>query len=177
MIKNDYIIDGDVVKIILNRRYGKSDMETLIDLEDLDKVNRYNGKFSVPLTRKNGKYYAKINIYEEDKHYLLRLHRIVMGVEDSKYPMVDHINGDTLDNRKSNLRLVTNSKNLKNRSKENSNSSTGIRNVSLINNKYVVQLQVQGKNTVLGKFDTLEQAGDFAELMRDKYYGEFNGEN
>jgi hypothetical protein len=42
-----------------------------------------------------------------------------------------------------------------------------------------VQLQVNGKNTHLGRFkkDQLEEAGKFAEEMRQKYYGVFAGSN
>jgi len=41
------------------------------------------------------------------------MHRFIIGVEDSKVH-VDHINHDTLDNRKSNLRLCTNAENIRN---------------------------------------------------------------
>ena len=46
-------------------------------------------------------------------------------------------------------------------------------------NVWVVQLQINKKNTVLGKFpkDQLEEAGKFAEQMRQKYYGKFAGNN
>lgn len=42
-----------------------------------------------------------------------------------------------------------------------------------------MQLQINKKNTVLGKFDyeDLDKAGQFAEEMRQKYYGEFAGSN
>jgi hypothetical protein len=42
-----------------------------------------------------------------------------------------------------------------------------------------VQLQINGKNTILGKFpyEQLEEAGAFAEQMRQKYYGEYAGRN
>jgi hypothetical protein len=53
----------------------------------------------------------------------------------------------------------------------------GYRNVSLIKGKWVVQLQIDGKNTKLGSFDDVHEAGKFAEEMRQKYYGEFAGKN
>lgn len=45
--------------------------------------------------------------------------------------------------------------------------------------KWIVQLQINGKNSVLGKFplDKIEEAGKFAEEMRKKYYGEFAGKS
>ena len=84
-----------------------------------------------------------------------------------------------MDNRKSNLRIIENSNNLKNRKSKNKNNKSGYRNVSLINGKWVVQLQVDGKNKRLGSFayDELDKAGRFAEEMRLRYYGKFAGRN
>ena len=44
---------------------------------------------------------------------------------------------------------------------------------------WIVQLSINKKNTCLGKFeyDELDKAGQFAEEMRQKYYGEFAGKN
>ena len=69
--------------------------------------------------------------------------------------------------------------NLKNRKGRNSNNKSGYRNVSWDGYKWIVQLQVNGKNTCLGRFpeNELEQAGKFAEEMRQKYYGKFAGSN
>lgn len=95
--------------------------------------------------------------------------------------IVDHENHDTLDNRKSNLRVIADSNNSKNRRTRNSNNKSGYRNVcwNERENKWIVQLQVNKKNTVLGRFhkEQLEEAGKFAEKMRKEIYGEFAGYN
>ena len=94
---------------------------------------------------------------------------------------VDHINNNTLDNRKCNLRISEHKHNTRNRHGRNSNNKSGYRNVcwSKGEQKWLVQLQVNGKSTCLGKFpyDELEQAGKFAEEMRQKLYGEYAGKN
>ena len=91
--------------------------------------------------------------------------------------VVDHINHNSLDNRRCNLRLVDKSKNATNRSGRNINNTTGYRNVSYIKteNKYIVQLQIDGKNKRLGAFDDVHEAGAYAKEMREKYYGDFAG--
>lgn len=88
---------------------------------------------------------------------------------------VDHKNHDTLNNKKKNLRVVEQNNNLKHRKGKNSNNKSGYRNVCWIYNAWVVQLNINGKNTRLGKFDDVHEAGKFAEKMRKKYYGEYAG--
>lgn len=68
-----------------------------------------------------------------------------------------------------------------NRKSRNSNNKSGYRNVSWSShdNKWIVQLQVNKKNTVLGRFpqDKLLEAAKFAEEKRKELYGEFAGHN
>lgn len=44
---------------------------------------------------------------------------------------------------------------------------------SNLTNNWIVQLQINGKNTKLGRFDDVDVAGKFAEEMRQKYYQNF----
>lgn len=107
------------------------------------------------------------------------LHRFIMDAKENQY--IDHINHNTLDNRKDNLRVLSNKENLTNRNGKNNNNKSGYRNVCWVNkeHKWLVQLQVDGVSTVLGRFekDDVEAAGEFAERMREKYYGKFKGLN
>lgn len=99
-----------------------------------------------------------------------------MDAKENEY--VDHREPKkTLDNRRSNLRVTTNSKNNRNRKGMNINNKSGYRNVSWRDNGWVVQLQINGKNTVLDKFDDVDEAGAYAEKMRKKYYKEFAGKS
>jgi hypothetical protein len=95
-----------------------------------------------------------------------------MNVTETKQ-VVDHLNHNTLDNRKHNLRIVSIDENNRNRRGANRNTSTGVRNVSYskTDNKYIVQLQVNGKNTVFGRFDSLEEAAELANIKRKEIYG------
>jgi len=179
-MKNNYLIIGDTTIINIEKKNGTM-IKMLIDTEDLRLLDHYNA-IGIGYYRGVESYYAKINIYKgwnEDKgrydYKTLMVHRLIAKVKGNK--RVDHINHNTLDNRKSNLRITNQSDNLKHRSGKNSNNKSGYRNVSFIQNKWVVQLQVNGKNTMLGRFDDVDEAGKYAEKMREKYYKEFKGIN
>lgn len=90
---------------------------------------------------------------------------------------VDHKVRNGLDNRKDNLRITQRDTNEQNRKSKNINNTSGYRNVSYdkSTNKYLVQLQIDGKNKCLGRFDDIEEAGKYAKEMREKYYGEYKG--
>lgn len=179
---NNYIIDeeNNTAKIELNRRKGEN-FWVVIDLEDLERVINFPYTWFAKYSATVGKYYAAASEYipEIQKARTVLLHQFIMGVEDSTREVnVDHKNHDTLDNRKENLRITNVTENCMNRRLSKANKS-GYRNVSWSKDdgKWIVQLQINGRNTVLGKFSKsqLDEAGDFAKKMREKYYGEFAG--
>lgn len=88
----------------------------LIDNEDYELiknfcVNPIEGK----LTTNSNSPYAITRKSINKKRKQFYIHRIIMGVLDKPDLHVDHINGNKIDNRKVNLRIVTRSQNLKNR--------------------------------------------------------------
>lgn len=115
-------------------------------------------------------FYAVAGIKKEDgTQTMIYLHRWIMAPEKDMF--IDHINHDTLDNTRENLREVTvseNSLNRKRRHKGNRNSTTGVKGVYIQYGKYGALVTENGKNKWLGKFDTLELAKD----CLDKYNNE-----
>lgn len=148
----------------------------LIDVDDFDKLDQFGYKWHLLWSRTTKSYYAKATKYNgiingKPSYETVLMHRFLMDCP--KDMTVDHLNYDTLDNRKSNMRVVTLDKNNKNRqNKANRNSKTGVRNVSYskLEDKFVVQFQIEGKNTRMALFDTLEDAKRYADDNRHKYY-------
>ena len=176
---NNYIIDkeNNVVRIELRRR-NKESLWTIIDLEDLDRVINFPYTWYAKLNKSIGKYYAYASEYHSETKRCkpIFLHQFIM---DANGKTVDHKDNDGLNNRKSNLRVTLDKNNSTNRRSRNKNNSSGYRNVSWSKyyNKWIVQMQIDKKNKLLGKFDDVHEAGKFAEEMRKKYYGEFAGNN
>lgn len=115
--KNEIIINDNVAKILLYDNNCNVIDYTIIDTEDINKISKY--KIS-----KCGNYaYANIN----NKN--VALHRIITNTInelDKIHNPIDHINGNCLDNKKSNLRICTMSNNMYNTYRQR-NNSTGIR--------------------------------------------------
>lgn len=99
-----------------------------------------------------------ILIYIDGLRY--RAHRVAWFVSYGHWPEneVDHINGIRSDNRIVNLRDVDRSGNMHNASGKLSGNSTGVQGVHKVKKKYLSAITVNGKRTVLGRFNTLEEA-------------------
>ena len=97
------------------------------------------------------------------------LHRVLIETDLE----VDHKNGDTLDNRRKNLREATHQENSRNRklSKRNKSGHTGVFLCS--SGKYKASIRVKGKIKVLGHFTSKRKAVACRRTAEKKYYGEF----
>lgn len=128
-----------------------------IDKDDYDKVSKqkwhYDGKYVKGNTNKT------------------RLHRFILGEPDG---VVDHINGDCLDNRKVNLRVCGQWQNTMNRGAQKNNES-GYKGVSYSNGMkgYYAQLSNGGQRYHIGYFKTPEEAAVEYDKLALKYFGEF----
>lgn len=171
---NKYDIVDNIVTIYIKRRTGEL-LKTIIDLKNLSKLQKLNSSWHVQWDKKLQGYYVRTCIYlgtinRKPKYKSLLLHSFLMGAKEGEY--IDHINHDTLDNRENNLKLGKQQKNTINRKGANKNNISGYRNVSYYDNLFLVQLQIDGKNKLFGKFETLEEANICAVEMRNRYYNE-----
>lgn len=85
---------------------------------------------------------------------------------------VDHVNGDGLNNFRSNLRLATHSQNNMN-SKKRRNNKAGFKGITKDNGKYRAQIKRNRRLTYLGTFDTPEEAHEAYCEAAKEYFGEF----
>lgn len=100
------------------------------------------------------------------------MHRVIMNAPFNM--VVDHKDGNGLNNQRSNLRVCTQSQNMMNRGKQNNNKS-GYKGVSWEKhrNKWKAQTYINKKHVNLGRFDTKEEAYKVYCDVCEKYHGEF----
>lgn len=137
----------------------------IVDDEDYDKAMQY--KWSVHKKNKTTKY-AIGNLKRNGRWRTRLLHRFILGdIPDGKE--VDHINGNGLDNRKNNLRIVTHQQNAFNRGK----NTKGVCWHKQIR-KWQAQIKINQKQIYLGIFENLQDAIKARETAVCKYFGEFD---
>lgn len=139
----------------------------IFDIEDFEKVSKYHWyEETSGYLRSSGK-------KKEDKVFI---HRLIMNAPDDVN--IDHINHNTFDNKKSNLRIATTSQNAMNHIK-GSNNTSGATGVVWVKsrNKWKSQIKVNGKLIFLGEYDKFENAEKARKQAEEKYFGEYSYDN
>lgn len=169
---------GKELDICLLRGFLSYNAET----GDITWINRPNkespiriGQIAGGITTGKKKPYRLIHIFGVK----ILNHRIAWAIYYGSWPKgyLDHINGDGLDNRISNLREVTKSQNAMNRTVKSDNV-TGVKGVSKRimrtgSVKYVANIFLNGKSKYLGRFLTLAEASEAYELAAKKCFGDY----
>jgi len=133
----------------------------------VDDDQAYLTRFVWSRTDRHSVSYAVRRERQPDGTYkMIRMHREIMGVQGSKEP-VDHISGDGLDNRRSNLRVCTQTENVRNVAGSTRRNTTGYRGVSRHKGRFRARILVGKKKVSLGLFDTPELA-NIARLKAER---------
>ena len=158
---NDFIVNGDITEIVLRNNKGIEVSRAIIDTVCYEVVKDYKWYFD-----KRG--YVK----SANSGKTIRLHRLVTNAPQGM--VVDHINGNTLNNRYSNLRVCTQQENSRNRTK-NKSSTSGCVGVSWHKNKKLWQAHIgYNRETIyLGSFHNINDAIAARKVAEEKYFGEF----
>lgn len=81
-----------------------------VDAEDFERVNAF--KWYASNESRGTKWYAVRRETVNGKKVKVRMHRFILGIARDNPMVVDHLNHDSLDNRKSNLEVVTQTENM-----------------------------------------------------------------
>lgn len=172
------VIDSTPETIVIPLSHGQ---ETIVSTEDDDLVSLkwyalFDSKYSG-----GGKFLAKRHVRNTAGKYTTEyLHRVVLsrmlGRPLLRSEQVDHINGNTLDNCRENLRLANISQNNMNKTKTSRNSS-GFKGVSWNQKlgRWVATVCINYKLRYLGLFDTPEEAHEaYCKAARELHREFFN---
>jgi len=138
----------------------------IVDNEDYEKLNKwkwcYYGGYAIRTIRTG-----------VSKRTKCRMHWEVIGKPKDGFE-VDHINGNGLDNKRSNLRICTHRENTMN-AKRHKDGKSGFKGVSWQKRvkKWQAQINIGGIRTSLGYFITVKEAAQIYNEAAKKYFKDF----
>lgn len=162
---NSVVVVGDVAFVTLTDRSGATVAITMIDTNDLAKVQSMNLRWSAVVRETDTRVITSKCI--AGKKSTIQLHRFIVDAPDGT--QVDHINRCPLDNRRANLRLVTGAENQQNtrRYRRGKTLPKGVRECA---GKYRVTIGLDGRIFNFGIYDTAEEATAVADAKRKEMH-------
>lgn len=140
-----------------------------IDSQDYEEITKYKWN----AVKKGDHYYAVRAHKRNGIQKQVYMHKVICPVEPPLW--VDHINRNTLDNRRSNLRPCTRSQNFMNRNQKKLNGSrpSKYKGVVWTGYKWNATVTKDRKKHSIGSFDTEEEAALVYNEMAKELFGEF----
>lgn len=137
----------------------------IVDSEDFDRLMQWNWVAS--FSPKTKTFYATTRVEQRT----IQMHRFIkgLGVGPNK---VDHRDGDTLNNRKINLRTCTDAENLRNQKLRRTNKS-GFKGVSWNRGKWAATIMVNYKSIGLGRYTSPKEAANAYDQAAKRYFKDF----
>ncbi|MCG3797047.1 HNH endonuclease [Bacillus toyonensis] len=150
-------------EIELVGQYANGRMVQVSD-EDFDWLNQYGW-----IATRDG--YAISSVQIEERYVTVLMHRFIMGQPSGL--VVDHIDGNRLNNQRSNLRVCTQSQNSKNQGSSIGTSKYKGVHWDKEKNKWLAQIMIQRKNVFIGRYLTEEEAAYAYNQKAMELHGEF----
>jgi hypothetical protein len=143
----------------------------LVDDEDFEYINQW--KWCAQFMQSTNSFYAHRGYRENGKHKIVSMHRIIMKAADSCV-WVDHIDHNTLNNQRSNLRFVNRSESAANRKshKKSTSKYLGV-HWHKDSGKWQASIQKDKKQEYIGIFDDEKIAAIAYNKNALKLHGEF----
>lgn len=144
-------------------------LSATVDADDYDWLNQWKWRATA---RKDSWRYALRSVGPRSAKTVVIMHRLITGAGPSQ--QVDHINGNTLDNRRSNLRIVDPSGNQANRRKRHGRTSSTYKGVGWHKglSKWQARIRVRGRRLHLGVFALEEQAARAYDEAATRHFGD-----
>lgn len=167
--RDEIVVDGNVVHVPL-----PNGLKATVDKIDWDAfVCRYTWCIHFP----GGRPYAyAADPYSDDRTHV-SMHRLVAAAP--RGTIVDHINGNSLDNRRANLRVATQRGNNRNRRVLPERRSSQFKGVTLDKRrgKWFARIKVNGKTRHLGAYVNESDAARAYDAAAIEFFGEFAATN
>ncbi len=138
-----------------------------VDEGDYEKVRHINWKpeCGKRVKRKDNCYAVAWGYFsDDDKYKKIFMHRFILGVNGDEE--IDHINGDGLDNRRKNLRIVSHRENCQNLHFKRTSEYPGV-SFNTFANKWTARIQVNGVYKHLGYFTSEKKAYETYKMALD----------
>lgn len=150
----------------------RNNIKVLVDDEDIELVEQFSW-YAFHVHGKNLWYaLSHFDNPETGKKSQVRMHRLIL--KPSMGMLVDHVNGDGLDNRRSNLRVASYGQNARNRHSFPNNTS-GYRGVTFnrAKRKWDAFISIDGRNHRVGRSKDVEVAARLYDTAAREHYGDF----
>ncbi len=123
---------------------------------------------------KNGCWYAQRGINRKGKVEIIKMHRLIMGLERGDGILCDHRDHNGLNNRRDNLRTCTNKQNNQN-ARPRKNGHSQYKGVSWVNRdkRWLATITVDRKQVCIGRFHSEIKAAKCYDHRAKELFGEF----